>query len=101
VNSNNPGNPGEPAPQEFTDEVDELLQSVNGRTLGGRYIVSDILGVGGMNVVLMGRDILTNSSVALKTLKPSLNDEPFMVARFQQEIVSLAKLDHPNVVGAQ
>ena len=85
----------------FAHEIAELLQSVKGKTLGGRYIVSDILGVGGMSVILMGRDILTNMPVALKTLKPSLNHEPFMVARFQQEIVSLAKLDHPNVVGAQ
>jgi eukaryotic-like serine/threonine-protein kinase len=85
----------------FGHEIDELLKSVKGQTLGGRYVVSDILGVGGMSVILIGRDILTNSTVALKTLKPSLNNEPFMVARFQREIISLAKLDHPNVVGAQ
>jgi serine/threonine protein kinase len=92
VNSNN---------SKLAQEIDELLQSVKGKTLGGRYIVSDILGIGGMSVVLLGRDILTNSAVALKTLKPSLNHEPFMVARFQQEIISLGKLDHPNVIGAQ
>jgi serine/threonine-protein kinase len=88
-------------PQPFKDEIEALWASVKGKTLGGRYVVLDILGTGGMSVVLMGRDILTNRPVALKTLKPSLNHEPFMVARFQREIVSLAKLDHINVVGAQ
>ncbi|MGC5340877.1 hypothetical protein ACPXBC_30385, partial [Escherichia coli] len=65
MNSDSSNNTDEQTYQKFANEIEELLQSVKGKPLGGRYIVNEILGLGGMSVILLGRDILTNMPVAL------------------------------------
>ncbi len=62
----------------------------------GRYIVLDVLGEGGMGVVLKAYDDKLERQVAIKVLHsdPSGHHGP----RLEREAQALAKLGHPNVV---
>ncbi len=68
-----------------------------GSTLG-KYRVTDVLGQGGMGVVLKGRDPLIERDVAIKVLADHLaTDEPAL-GRFLAEAKAVGKFSHPNVV---
>lgn len=62
----------------------------------GRYSVIGRLGVGGMGLVLRGRDEALGRDVALKVLSPGASQA--MVQRLRQEAKAMARLRHPNVV---
>lgn len=58
----------------------------------------EIIGEGGMGVVIRARDALLDREVAVKALKPSLLDEPGLADRFFEEARAVAALSHENVV---
>jgi len=68
-------------------------------TLGGRYELGELLGVGGMAVVRLARDVRLNRTVAVKMLRGELAESPAFQARFRREARAAAALDHPAVVG--
>ena len=57
-----------------------------------------LLGRGGMGIVYKARQPQLDRTVALKILAPECSDDPRFAERFQREAISLAKLDHPNIV---
>lgn len=72
---------------------------VTGRELlGERYELRDVLGCGGMAEVRDGWDTRLARPVAVKLLHPGLRSQPDVVARFEDEARSAARLTHPNVV---
>lgn len=72
---------------------------IEGRLIGERYKVHDLLGQGGMATVYADEDILTNQPVAIKLLKPEIiQSDPDIVMRFGREGQALARLNHPNIV---
>jgi TolB-like protein len=66
-----------------------------GTTLGS-YRIEGLLGAGGMGLVYRAYDTKLGRDVAIKTLRPSL-DDPGAVDRFQREARALAKVNHPHV----
>jgi serine/threonine-protein kinase len=66
----------------------------------GRYEVQGILGKGAMGVVYKAVDPAIDRIVAIKTIRLSLSEEElaFYEARFAQEIRTVGKLNHPNIV---
>jgi serine/threonine protein kinase len=58
------------------------------------------LGRGGMGVVYLARNRMMDRLEVLKVVSKKLLDVPGTLERFQQEIRSAAKLNHPNIVGA-
>jgi serine/threonine-protein kinase len=68
-----------------------------GRELGG-YIVLDILGVGGMGVVLRGEHQLLGRFAAIKTARPDIVLDPGFERRFLLEARAVAALNHPAIV---
>src|SRR5688572_3845822 len=65
--------------------------------LADRYRIERELGVGGMAVVYLARDLHRDRDVALKVLRPEL--ESFSGAeRFDREIRVAARLVHPNIL---
>jgi len=67
----------------------------------GRFVVLDIVGVGGMGVVLSAYDPKLDRKVALKLLRPGINPDEGSGgarARLLREAQAMAKLRHPNVV---
>jgi len=74
---------------------DELLQN--------RYRIIAQLGTGGMGAVYRAWDMRLSIPVALKQMvaQPELGDDVLedLRVQFQQEAVTLARLNHPNLVG--
>src|SRR5205823_1964552 len=64
---------------------------------GGRYLIEQELGHGGMGRVLRARDLRLQRAVAVKVLKPGAHDDE-QRARFEQEARAAGALDHPNIV---
>jgi serine/threonine protein kinase len=65
-----------------------------------RYRIIRELGRGGMGVVYQAVQILMDRPVAVKVINPSLLAHPDALPRFQSEVKTAAKLDHPNIVRA-
>ncbi len=72
------------------------LESFN-RSLAGRYVIDRELGVGGMAVVYLARDLKHERLVALKVLRADLA-QTVGVERFLREIQLAAKLAHPHIL---
>ena len=68
-----------------------------GRTLG-HYRIVRRLGAGGMGEVYRATDTTLNRDVALKVLPTELAGSQERLERFQREALTLAALDHPNIV---
>jgi serine/threonine-protein kinase len=68
------------------------------RRLGGRYLLAEILGVGGMATVWRARDELLGRDVAVKVLNPQYAADAGFLARFEREARHAAGLSHPRLV---
>jgi eukaryotic-like serine/threonine-protein kinase len=66
--------------------------------LGDRYVLSALLGAGGMAEVFLAHDRLLDRDLALKVLKEHFAKDEGFVGRFRKEARSAAALSHPNVV---
>lgn len=73
-----------------------LLPQV-GDVLEGKYVITRVLGEGGMGVVFEARHLRLDRAVALKFLHPSAALVPGSIGRFEQEARAAALLRGPNV----
>ena len=64
----------------------------------GRYIVSQMIGTGGMADVYLGLDTRLDRQVAIKVLRRDLAKDPAFVARFRKEALAAGGLNHPGIV---
>ena len=69
-----------------------------GRTIGGRYQITELLGQGGMSAVYKASDPNLRRVVAIKLIHSHLSNEPQFVHRFKDEAAAVASLRHPNIV---
>jgi serine/threonine protein kinase len=65
---------------------------------GGRYVLFDVIGVGGMSTVWRGRDEVLGREVAVKILSPQYAADAAFRARFEREARHAAALSHPRLV---
>jgi serine/threonine protein kinase/tetratricopeptide (TPR) repeat protein len=69
------------------------------RLLAGRYELGGLINQGGMGDVFLGKDLQTDTQVAIKRLKRDvLQEDPTLVDRFSREAEALRRLNHPNIV---
>jgi tetratricopeptide (TPR) repeat protein len=66
-----------------------------GHSVGDRYVITSVLGSGGMGRIVSARDRHLGRMVALKELR---EQRPELAARFQREALLTARLEHPNIV---
>ncbi len=71
---------------------------LTGQTLGGKYLLGDLLGKGGFGAVYQAQYVLLNRSQAIKLLLEEHFSDPKFRERFLREARTLAALDHPNIV---
>ena len=64
----------------------------------GSYLVTRILGRGGMGIVYAAEHIRSGREAAIKILPEAASADPMMLRRFLREARSVAGLDHPNVI---
>ena len=80
---------------ESAPNVDSLI----GLTLdNGRYEVVKLIGEGGMGRVFQARQVSMDRMVAIKVLRAQLAGDEHLLARFQQEALSVSRLRHPNTI---
>jgi len=75
---------------------DVILQP--GDLFGGRYEIMLLLGEGGMGSVYKAKDREVDRIVALKLIRPDLADNPSILARFKQELLTAHRVTHKNVI---
>ena len=81
-------------------QCDNLLQGKYKAFLLGRYKLKSLLGSGGMSSVYLGEHTMMHCLRAIKVLPQSRVEDSSYLARFRQEAVAAAKLNHPNIVQA-
>lgn len=64
----------------------------------GPYELQSVLGRGGMGTVYRAVDSNTGATVAVKALAPTLSLDDHFRLRFESEIETMTKMDHPNIV---
>ena len=72
--------------------------SATEQTFGGRYVVIERVGSGGMAEVYRARDDLLGREVAIKVLHERYSRDRAFVERFRREAQAAANLNHPNIV---
>ena len=91
-----PVTPVDPAARPAHDN--KSLASLHaGRVIGGRYILSSRLAIGGMGEVWRAIDDQTSEPVALKVLRPELAGQELFLSRLRIEAANASKLHHPNL----
>ncbi|HEX3233427.1 MAG TPA: protein kinase [Gemmatimonadales bacterium] len=72
---------------------------VVGARFAGRYDIQEAIGAGGMGVVYRAFDREVGETVAIKALRPELDQfDPTMLERFKQELRLARRITHRNVV---
>jgi serine/threonine protein kinase len=87
--------------QSVDDEIRPFLAPTDapGRMgLLGPYEIIDVIGRGGMGIVLRGFDPRLSRVVAIKVLAPELAANPMARQRFMREAKAAAAVSHPHVV---
>ncbi len=74
------------------------MDNVVGKMLEGRYLIEDLIGVGGMANVYHGFDTAENRPVAIKMLRDEYAGNTESLRRFRNESKAIYSLDHPNIV---
>jgi serine/threonine protein kinase len=80
--------------------LDFLHPSDDPESLGrlGPYVITEVIGRGGMGVVLKARDTKLNRVVAIKVMAPELASNPTARKRFQREAHAAAAVVHQHIV---
>ncbi len=86
----------EPAPSSraLSASADRLL----GLEIDDRYVLEEVLGEGGMGIVLRGRHKVIGKRVAVKVLRSDLAGDAELTERFLTEAKAASSVGHPNIV---
>lgn len=68
------------------------------RVGGGRFLLSRLLGRGGMGEVWLAQDVRLNEPVALKFLPPEIRGDARALDELRRETARSHRLTHPNIV---
>jgi serine/threonine protein kinase len=91
------------SPMQTGDEGNNRRQLQSGATLVNRYLIQDVIGVGGMGSVYRARDLHFPNVVKLVAVKEMINMAPdplvrkTIVANFEREANILATLNHRSI----
>jgi serine/threonine protein kinase len=69
-----------------------------GRLFAGRFQIEARVGSGGMGNIYRAVQVEMKRPVALKVLHPDLSDDAEVVARFDREMKTTTRIEHPNSV---
>ncbi len=72
--------------------------NLEGKLLGNRYEMIEIVGNGGMSTVYKATDKVLKRNVAVKILRDEFTTDEEFIKRFEAEAQSAARLTHANIV---
>jgi serine/threonine protein kinase len=76
---------------------DDVVQRLRRATLG-EFEIGHQLGRGAMAAVFLAHEISLDRKVAIKVMSPGLLMDEGMAERFKREAITIAHLNHPNIV---
>jgi serine/threonine protein kinase len=79
------------------DPWTEVVQRLRRATLG-EFEIGRELGRGAMAAVFLAHEISLDRKVAIKVMSPALLMDEGMAERFKREAITIANLNHPNIV---
>ncbi|HEX2249188.1 MAG TPA: protein kinase, partial [Gemmatimonadales bacterium] len=100
------GTPGIPRPDSRSIPLDlaeddspwaEVVTRLRRATLG-EFEIGHELGRGGMAAVFLAHELSLHRDVAIKVMSPGLLMGEGMIERFRREAITIAHLNHPNIV---
>lgn len=74
------------------------MNPIVGRVFDERYVITQLLGRGGMGVVYLAKETASSRNVVIKMISPTLRDDPQSLTRFEREAKRLQEFQHPNIV---
>jgi serine/threonine protein kinase/uncharacterized protein YjdB len=84
-------------PADSASVIADIVERLRRATLG-EFEVGEELGRGGMAAVFLAHDISLDRKVAIKVMAPGLLLGEGNVERFRHEAITIAQLQHPNIV---
>ena len=75
----------------------ERTGATDGRRLGGRYRMGELLATGGMGEVWAAHDLLLDRPVAVKVLGGALAGDGRAAERLRREARAAGRLEHPSI----
>ncbi|MBN2496979.1 MAG: protein kinase [Deltaproteobacteria bacterium] len=69
-----------------------------GRKLDGKFLIEDLLGIGGMGRVYKAVQLSLDKTVCVKVLRANLIQDDTIIRRFHQEARAASRLNHPNSI---
>ena len=79
--------------QYSSNGADARLPEING------YRLTRVVGTGGMSTIYLGEQLSLGREVAIKVMLPEALGDEVSRRRFENEARTVARLDHPNIVG--
>lgn len=84
-----------------TDGSSLLSADANGDLIGtviaDRYLITDLLGEGGMGKVYLARHVRLPQQAAIKVLRPEMKRDADVVARFNREAANASRIEHERI----
>ena len=87
------GSPGTDPESPWAEVVQRLR-----RATFGEFEIGPELGRGAMAVVFLAHELSLDRKVAIKVMSPGLLMDEGMAERFKREAITIANLNHPNIV---
>ncbi|MCA9607631.1 MAG: protein kinase [Myxococcales bacterium] len=78
--------------------LDTLPDPLIGRTIAGRYVITERVGAGGMGTVYKARHEIVGRDVAIKFLAPDLAGDKTNRERFLREAKAANRIDHEHII---
>jgi tRNA A-37 threonylcarbamoyl transferase component Bud32 len=76
-----------------------ISDDIIGSIFAEKYLISELLGQGGMSTVYKAQHTLMMNHYAIKVLRPHLESDKQSILRFRQEATATSIVQHPNLVG--
>lgn len=74
------------------------MDSFIGKRIDGRYLIDELIGIGGMANVYKATDMTDDKTVAVKILREEYYGNEEFMRRFKNESRAIAMLSHPNII---
>jgi serine/threonine-protein kinase len=78
--------------------IEMVVSEDIGRTIGGRYRITEVIGEGGMGVVYEAWDAQVERKVAIKLVRSDSTSDRKFLSRFRRELEITSQLRHPSTI---
>lgn len=75
----------------------ESASDLIGTVVADRYLVTDLLGAGGMGTVYLAQHVRLPQRAAIKVLRPEMVRDAGAVARFNREAANASRIEHERI----